>query len=142
MFFTSWRNCVVVYERCFSAYDNFYFVIKTSIKLLEFYLFIYFYDTLIKSFVTSFFVCLFVCFLFLRKLLCNCFYKFKSMLRLVTVCRSAKAFNFYSGHPDVCAAIIIIIITRRCGSVYLGVVVLDILECMYLGNLHARQFRV
>ena len=32
------------------------------------------------------------------------------MLRLVTVCRPAKAFNFYSGHPDVCAAIIIIII--------------------------------
>ena len=32
--------------------------------------------------------------------------------------------------------------TRRCGSVYLGVVVLDILECIYLGNLHARQFRV
>ena len=29
--------------------------------------------------------------------------------------------------------------TRRCGSVYLGVVVLDILECIYLGNLHARQ---
>ena len=33
-------------------------------------------------------------------------------------------------------------VTRRCGSVYLGVVVLDILECIYLGNLHARQFRV
>ena len=28
------------------------------------------------------------------------------MLRLVTVCRPAKAFNFYSGHPDVCSAII------------------------------------
>ena len=34
------------------------------------------------------------------------------------------------------------LLTRRCGSVYLGVVVLDILECIYLGNLHARQFRV
>ena len=30
------------------------------------------------------------------------------MLRLVTVCRPAKAFIFYSGHPDVCTAIIII----------------------------------
>ena len=30
------------------------------------------------------------------------------MLRLVTVCHPAKAFNFYSGHPDVCTAIIII----------------------------------
>ena len=29
------------------------------------------------------------------------------MLRLVTVCRPAKAFIFYSGHPDVCTAIII-----------------------------------
>ena len=29
------------------------------------------------------------------------------MLWLVTVCRPAKAFNFYSGHPDVCTAIII-----------------------------------
>ena len=28
------------------------------------------------------------------------------MLRLVTVCRPAKAFNFYFGHPDVCTAII------------------------------------
>ena len=33
------------------------------------------------------------------------------MLRLVTVCRPAKAFNFYSGHPDVCSAIIIVRIT-------------------------------
>ena len=31
------------------------------------------------------------------------------MLRLVTVCRPAKAFIFYSGHPDVCTAIIMII---------------------------------
>ena len=31
------------------------------------------------------------------------------MLRLVTVCRQAKAFIFYSGHPDVYTAIIIII---------------------------------
>ena len=32
------------------------------------------------------------------------------MLRLVSVCRPAKAFIFYSaGHPDVCTAIIIII---------------------------------
>ena len=29
------------------------------------------------------------------------------MLRLVTVCRPAKVFFFYSGHPDVCSAIII-----------------------------------
>ena len=28
------------------------------------------------------------------------------MLRLVTVCRQAKAFSFYSGHPYVCTAII------------------------------------
>ena len=32
------------------------------------------------------------------------------MLQLVAVCRLAKAFIFYSGHPDVCTAIIIIII--------------------------------
>ena len=32
------------------------------------------------------------------------------MLRLVKVCRPAKAFIFYSGHPDVCTAIIITII--------------------------------
>ena len=32
------------------------------------------------------------------------------MLRLVTVYRLAKAFIFYSGHLDVCTAIIIIII--------------------------------
>ena len=31
------------------------------------------------------------------------------MLRLVTVCHPAKAFIFYSGHPDVCTAIIDII---------------------------------
>ena len=31
--------------------------------------------------------------------------------------------------------------TRRCGSVYLAVV-LDISECIYLGNLHGHQFRV
>ena len=31
------------------------------------------------------------------------------MLRLVTVCCPAKAFIFYSGHPDVCTAIIMII---------------------------------
>ena len=31
------------------------------------------------------------------------------MLQLVTVCRPAKAFIFYAGHPDVCTAIIIII---------------------------------
>ena len=30
------------------------------------------------------------------------------MLRLVTVCLPAKAFIFYSGHPDVCTAITII----------------------------------
>ena len=30
------------------------------------------------------------------------------MLLLVKVCRPAKAFNFYPGHPDVCSAIIII----------------------------------
>ena len=30
------------------------------------------------------------------------------MLRLVTVCHPAKAVIFYSGHPDVCTAIIII----------------------------------
>ena len=29
---------------------------------------------------------------------------------MVTVCRPAKAFIFYSGHPDVCTSIIIIII--------------------------------
>ena len=32
------------------------------------------------------------------------------MLWLVTVCCPAKAFNFYSGYPDLCNAIIIIII--------------------------------
>ena len=32
------------------------------------------------------------------------------MLRLVTVCRPAKALIFYSGHADVCTAIIIIMI--------------------------------
>ena len=32
------------------------------------------------------------------------------MLQLVTVCRPAGAFDFYSGHPDVCTAIIIIFI--------------------------------
>ena len=32
------------------------------------------------------------------------------MLRMVTVCRPAEAFIFYSGHPDVCTAIIIMII--------------------------------
>ena len=31
------------------------------------------------------------------------------MLWLVTVCCPAKAFIFYSGHPDVCTAIIMII---------------------------------
>ena len=32
------------------------------------------------------------------------------MLQLVTVCRPAGAFDFYSGHPDVGTAIIIIFI--------------------------------
>ena len=41
------------------------------------------------------------------------------MLRLVTVCCPAKAFNFYSGYPDLCTAVIIIIMVqliscRRC----------------------------
>ena len=35
------------------------------------------------------------------------------MLRLVTVCRPAKAFIFYSGHSDVCTAIIITININR-----------------------------
>ena len=94
------------HERWFSTYEHFQFVIKTSIKLLGFYLFIYyfFYDNLIKLFLTSFlFVCffssffVFFCFLFfvfLRKLFCICYHKFQSMLRLVTVCRPAKAFIF------------------------------------------------
>ena len=38
------------------------------------------------------------------------------MLRLVTVCRPAKAFNFYPGHPDVCTAIIIIIMKKNRGQ--------------------------
>ena len=38
------------------TYEHFYFIIKTSIKLVGFiYLFIYFYDTFIKSFLTVFF---------------------------------------------------------------------------------------
>ena len=32
------------------------------------------------------------------------------MLRLVTICRSSTASNFYSGHLDVCTAIIIIML--------------------------------
>ena len=32
-------------------------------------------------------------------------------------------------------------LTRCCGSVYLGVIFLGALECIYLGNLHARHFR-
>ena len=35
------------------------------------------------------------------------------MLRMVTVCRPAKAFIFYSGHPNVCTAIIIIVNSIR-----------------------------
>ena len=35
------------------------------------------------------------------------------MLRLVTVCRPAKAFIFYFGHPNVCTAIIIIVNSVR-----------------------------
>ena len=49
-------------------------------------------------------------FFFLRKWLCNCYHKFYLMLRLVMVCRPAKAFIFYSGRPDICTAMIIIII--------------------------------
>ena len=52
-------------------YDHFHFVIKTFIKLLDFFkihLF-NFYDTLIKSFLPRFLF-------FLRKLLCNCYHKF------------------------------------------------------------------
>ena len=32
--------------------------------------------------------------------------------------------------------------TRCCGSGYSDIIALDILECIYLGNLHARQFRI
>ena len=54
----------------FQLTNIFILIIKTSIKLLGFYLFTYFfYDTLIKSFLTRFF-------LFVRKLLCNCYHKF------------------------------------------------------------------
>ena len=43
------------------------------------------------------------------------------MLRLVTVCRPAKAFIFDSRHPDVCTAIIIIIVaTSRPTSFFKG----------------------
>ena len=91
------------YEWWGLTYEHFYFVIKTSIKVVGFfYVFIYFYDTFIKSFLPSFF--------FLRKWLCNCYHKFYLMLRLVMVCRPAKALIFYSGRPDVCTAMIIIII--------------------------------
>ena len=74
----------------------------TNIFILYFYLFIY-------LFLIFFFFRVVV----LRKLLCNCYHKFWSMLRLVTVCRPAKAFIFYSGHPDVCTAIIIAFIYTR-----------------------------
>ena len=47
------------------------------------------------------------------------------MLRLVTVCRPAKAFIFYSGHADVCTAIIIIIMKRSVVHVTRGAQVLD-----------------
>ena len=57
------------------SYEHFHFVIKTSIKLLGlyFYLFIYlfnFYETLIISFLSRFL------FFFWRKLVCNCYHKF------------------------------------------------------------------
>ena len=82
-----------------------YFIVKTSIKLVGSFLsLIFFYYTFIKSFLPRF---------FLRKLLCNCYYKFQSMLQLVTVCRPYKAFIFYSGHPDVCTAIIIMVGTNQ-----------------------------
>ena len=44
------------YEWWGLTYERFYFVIKTSIKVVGFfYVFIYFYDTFIKSFLPSFF---------------------------------------------------------------------------------------
>ena len=69
-----------------------------SMKLVGFiYLFIY--DIFMKSFLAG---------IFFGANYCNCYYKFELMLRLVMVCRPAKAFSFYSGHPDVCTATIII----------------------------------
>ena len=53
----------------FQLSNIFILIIKMSIKLLGFYLFTFFYDTLTKSFLTRFF-------LFLRKLLCYCYHKF------------------------------------------------------------------
>ena len=57
------------------------------------------------------------------------------MLLLVTVCRPAKAFVFYSGHPDVCTAIIIIYNNNnnkstlvRLGGVGVGLKLNDILS--------------
>ena len=54
----------------FLTYEHIYFIIKTSIKLVGFFYCFIFYDTFIKSFLPFFF------FFFLRKLLCDCSYKF------------------------------------------------------------------
>ena len=107
------------HERWFSTYEHFQFVIKTSIKRLGFYLFIFFfYDNLIKLFLTSFlFVCFFPSFFDFLFFLFFCanysalvttnFSRCCAWLRFAAL---PKLLFFYSGHPDVSTAMIIIII--------------------------------
>ena len=54
------------------------------------------------------------------------------MLRLVTVCRPAGAFDFYSGHPDVCTAVIIIIIIIIIVIIIIIIVIIIIIFIMLL----------
>ena len=53
------------------------------------------------------------------------------MLRLVAICLPAKAFIFYSGHPDICTAITTIIMI---------IIIIIIIIIIYLYSAYTFQF--
>ena len=88
-------------------------IIKTSIKLVGFFIVLFFFnDTFIKSFLPSLLVfcanyCVIVTTNFNR---CCCWLRFAVQ---------PKHFFFYSGHPDVCTAIIMIIMLYALRDFYM-----------------------
>ena len=100
----------------FQLTNIFILIIKTSIKLLGFYLFIYlFFMTILSNyFQPVFFVCffcsLFFCFLFFVFCANYCVFVTTNISRCCGWLRFAalpKLLFFYSWHPDVCTAMII-----------------------------------
>ena len=78
----------------FLTYDHFYFIIKTSMKLVGFF-YHFFNDTFMKSFLPFF---------FFRKSLCIISTNFSRYCGWLRFAAQPKLLFFYSGHLDVCTA--------------------------------------